>query len=181
MVKNTRGGTGTKSLARKNVSHDSTFDSPPLPIDQFQRVVRVVKMLGNGILLVKDFNNYSLFAHLRNLSRRRISFSQNDVLLVSLRPFENPHKHADVIFLYLTHHLSFISFPNPRDTTDLFVEFGENDPVNKKITNGQEIHEDDIYKVIRYQSTFLLVKILTQHVFGIRFYDSQLFHRPNTK
>ena len=109
MVKNTRGGTGTKSLARKNVSHDSTFDSPPLPIDQFQRVVRVVKMLGNGILLVKDFNNYSLFAHLRNLSRRRISFSQNDVLLVSLRPFENPHKHADVIFLYLTHHLSFIS------------------------------------------------------------------------
>jgi translation initiation factor IF-1 len=132
MVKNTRGGTGTKSLARKNFSHDSTIDSPPLPLDQFQRVVRVVKMLGNGILLVKDFNNYSLFAHLRNLSRRRISFSHNDILLVSLRPFENPHKHADVIFLYLTHHLSFISFPNPRDTTDLFVEFGENDPVNKK-------------------------------------------------
>ena len=148
MVKNTRGGTGTKSLARKNCYSDFTIDSPPLPQDQFQRIVRVVKMLGNGILLVTDYNNLSLFAHLRNLSRRRISFSPNDLLLVSLRPFENPPKHADVLFIYLTHHLSFLSFPNPRDMEDRSVTFGENDPLQEKITNtftnSQEIHVDDI-------------------------------------
>ena len=148
MVKNTRGGTGAKSLARKNVNHDFNIDSPPLPQDQFQRVVTVVKMLGNGIVLVKDFNNLSLFAHLRNLSRRRISLAPNDHLLVSLRPFEHPPKHADVLFVYHHLHLLFISFPNPRDKEDQFVTFGENDPLHEKITNtftnGQEIRVDDI-------------------------------------
>jgi len=126
MVKNTRGGTGTKSLARKNVNRDFEIDSPPLPQDQFQRVVRIVKPLGNGILLVQDSLYNTLFAHLRNLSRRKLSFSPNDALLVSLRPFENPHKHADVLFVYLAAHHSFLTCLNTPDDVIFFQRIRQN-------------------------------------------------------
>lgn len=152
MVKNTRGGTGAKSLARKNVNHDFNIDSPPLPQDQFQRVVTVVKMLGNGIVLVKDFNNLSLFAHLRNLSRRRISLAPNDHLLVSLRPFEHPPKHADVLFVYHHLHLIFISsfIPPVHQESSVDISFEEKKQEETMLDSSvpavstEEISIDDI-------------------------------------
>lgn len=125
MVKNTMGGTGTKSLARKHVSGDSgggggggggTIRLPSGPLEQ---IVIVTKMLGNGMCEVFNNDDKRFIAHIRakfkGRNRRSNDISLNSFILVGIRDWENPCKNVDVVFVYDNSHVSsFHSYPSLR-------------------------------------------------------------------
>lgn len=119
MVKNTKGGTGTKSLARKHVSGDSGGGTIRLPSGPLEQIVIVTKMLGNGMCEVFNNDDQRFIAHIRakfkGRNRRSNDISLNSFILVGIRDWENPCKNVDVVFVYDNSHVSsFHSYPSLR-------------------------------------------------------------------
>ena len=103
MVKNTTGGTGTKSLARKHQrgGHDSKLITPSSDLEQ---ICCVTKMLGNGMCEVYTEDNKRLIAHIRNKFRgrqkRHNMINISSIVMVGLREWENPVKNCDIMEIY---------------------------------------------------------------------------------
>ena len=103
MVKNTTGGTGTKSLARKHLSsgHSNELRLPASPLEV---IACVTKALGNGMLQVTTNNNTVLIAHIRNKFRgkqkRHNMINTFSVVLIGLREWEKPYKNCDILTVY---------------------------------------------------------------------------------
>lgn len=104
MVKNTTGGTGTKSLARK---HQKNTESKGvrLPEDtDLERFGCVTKMFGNGMCEITFDDKTTLLGHIRNKFRgkqkRHNLISLNALVMVGLREWENPRKSCDIIEMY---------------------------------------------------------------------------------
>jgi initiation factor 1A len=102
MVKNTTGGTGTKSLARKHQSGgDYRLRLPECELEQF---AIVTKMLGNGMCEIYTNDNTRLIGHIRNKFRgkqkRNNMLSVNSIVMVGLREWENPIKNCDILTIY---------------------------------------------------------------------------------
>jgi initiation factor 1A len=103
MVKNTTGGTGTKSFARKHQtsSHASQLVIPTSPLEQ---IACVTKALGNGMLEVHTNDDTRLIAHIRNKFRgkqkRHNMISVFAVVLIGLREWETPYKNCDILTIY---------------------------------------------------------------------------------
>jgi len=104
MVKNTTGGTGTKSLARKHQGRGGGNalripETPDLEIFGF-----VSKMLGNGMCEIMTNDEKRLIGHIRNKFRgkqmRHNKLSSNSIVLVGLREWENPAKNCDILTIY---------------------------------------------------------------------------------
>jgi initiation factor 1A len=118
MVKNTTGGTGTKSLARKHqLQGDSNNGKLRLPECEFEIFGLVTKMLGNGMCEIKTNDDMRLIGHIRNKFRgkqkRHNMLSLNQLVLVGLREWEKPSKNCDILTMYEPQHLSMLySFPN---------------------------------------------------------------------
>jgi len=110
MVKNTTGGTKTKSMARKFAAPSSA--ELRLPDGPLELIACVTKPLGNGMLQVTTNDNSVLCAHIRNKFRgkqKRHNFIHNfDIVLIGLREWENPSKNADILFLYDSNHISLL-------------------------------------------------------------------------
>lgn len=114
MVKNTTGGTGTKSIARKHIHSNSSilFPSSPLEI-----IACVTKPLGNGMLEVFTNNNTRLIAHIRNKFRgkqkRHNMINTFAIVLIGLREWEKPYKNCDILFVYDSSQIDILkSIPN---------------------------------------------------------------------
>lgn len=104
MVKNTKGGSGHKSLARKNVSHSSSI---LLPSNELECLATVSKLFGNGMCLVSLSHNsttLNLTCHIRGKFRSRNKSSNlislHSVILVGLRDWETPPRNCDLLFVY---------------------------------------------------------------------------------
>lgn len=107
MVKNTKGGKGAKSMARKSINFTNRmirFSEDPL-----EQYSCVTKMLGNGMCEITLENNSKLMGHIRNKFRgkqkRHNLITVNSIVLVGLREWENPCKNCDIIFVYDANHL----------------------------------------------------------------------------
>jgi len=103
MVKNTKGGKGAKSMARKSVSSaDSSF---PIPTSNMEHIALVTKMFGPACEVILS-DGTILFCHIRNKfkGRRKSSnfISIGSFILVGLREWEtlNPPKNCDLLFVY---------------------------------------------------------------------------------
>ena len=111
MVKNTTGGTGAKSLARKHQVFDDDNDDSNLrlPTNDLEKIAIITKMLGNGMCEVYTNDDLRLIAHIRNKFRgknkRHNLFAIHMFVLVGLREWENPPKNCDIISSF-THELS---------------------------------------------------------------------------
>jgi initiation factor 1A len=112
MVKNTNGGKGAKSLARKlstNDDHDSRLRLPDNHLEQF---AVVTKMLGNGMCSVTTQNNISLICHIRSKfrgrSKRNNLVSVHSIVLVGLRDWENIPKNCDLLHIYNDSHFHLL-------------------------------------------------------------------------
>ena len=119
MVKNTMGGTGTKSLARKHVSSNNSGGALRLPNGPLEQIVIVTKMLGNGMCEVFNNEDVRFIAHIRakfkGRNRRSNDISLNSFILIGIRDWEKPCKNVDVIFVYDHSHVSaFNSYPSLR-------------------------------------------------------------------
>ena len=103
MVKNTTGGTGTKSLARK---HQVRGDGGRLrlPTCELEQIAIVTKMLGNGMCEIHTNDNVRLMGHIRSSFRgkqkRHNLVAISTIVLVGMREWENPYKNCDILTIY---------------------------------------------------------------------------------
>jgi initiation factor 1A len=103
MVKNTTGGTGAKSLARKH-QYSKSENKLRLPEESLEQLACVTKMLGNGMCEIYTNDNTRLIGHIRNKFRgkqkRNNLITPNSIILIGLREWENPIKNCDVLEMY---------------------------------------------------------------------------------
>lgn len=115
MVKNTKGGKGAKSIARKTTSTDvgrlrlSTCD-----LEQF---ACVTKLFGNGMCEIYLNDNTRLMGHIRSKFRGRQKrsniISSYSIVLVGLREWESTPKNCDILCIYDDNQLEQLSsIPN---------------------------------------------------------------------
>ncbi len=102
MVRNTTGGTGTKSLARK---HQTRSDGRLItPSNELELIGCVTKMYGNGMCEVYTNDNTKLIGHIRNKFRgrqkRHNMISPSTIVMIGLRDWENPYKNCDIMEIY---------------------------------------------------------------------------------
>jgi len=108
MVKNTTGGTGTKSLARKHQQTNSgeKIRIPECDLEQF---AFVTKMLGNGMCEIYTNNNVRLIGRIRNAFRgknkRHNLITINSIVLVGLHEWEKIPKNCDIMVIYEPNHI----------------------------------------------------------------------------
>ena len=102
MVKNTTGGTGTKSIGRK---HQTPRDSRlVLSVDEYEKYAIVTKMFGNGMCEIRLNDDTKLIGHIRKKfsgrNKRHNLISAFTIVLVNLRDYEKPPKNCDIISIY---------------------------------------------------------------------------------
>ena len=104
MVRNTTGGSKTKSQARKSFVKSSDIrTSVRTPQNEFELIATVTKLLGNGMCYVSIPSfDHPLICHIRGKFRGR-SKKHNIVnigstVLIGLRDWESPHfKNSDLL------------------------------------------------------------------------------------
>jgi len=170
MVKNTTGGTGTKSLARKNENNGRSRHIR-LSEDELEHYACVTKMFGNGMCEIYTNNNQRLIGHIRNKFRgkqkRHNLISLFSIVLVGLREWEKPAKNCDIMSIYdemqieqlknipsinIEHILQLRTSGSFSKTTDTDVEFTMEEEHIKKtgeeeefvLEKTEEINIDDI-------------------------------------
>lgn len=103
MVKNTTGGTGTKSLGRKYQSNGAD-KRLRLSENEHEKYACVTKLLGNGMCEIHTSDNIKLLGHIRKKMRgkqkRTNLVSAFSIILVGMRDYENPPKNCDVMTIY---------------------------------------------------------------------------------
>jgi len=116
MVKNTTGGTGAKSLARKNeTTHDSgKLRLPECDLEQF---ACVTKMLGNGMCEIYTNDNVRLIGHIRNSFRgknkRHNLITPQSIVMVGLHEWEKIPKNCNIMVMYTSNQIEQIkNIPN---------------------------------------------------------------------
>jgi len=109
MVKNTTGGTGTKSLARKHQVSNSNKGLRLPEHPDLELFGCVTKMFGNGMCEITLNDKTTLLGHIRNKFRgkqkRHNMININAIVLVGLREWENPRKSCDIEEIYDEHHV----------------------------------------------------------------------------
>jgi initiation factor 1A len=111
MVRNLKGGTGTKALARKHsTSNSGSAGNIRLPSCNAEQLAFVSKMFGNGMCEVFTNDNVRLLAHIRNKFRgrqkRQNTISAASVVLVGLREWETSRNNCDILFVYDSNDIS---------------------------------------------------------------------------
>ena len=113
MVKNTTGGKGSKSLARKLTSGSATSHFP-VPSNELESFALVTKMHGPSCdVLLPD--GTKLLCHIRNKFRGR-SKRQNvivisNIILVGFREWESTRKSCDLLYVYDSGEISKVHDP----------------------------------------------------------------------
>ena len=164
MVKNTSGGSGHKSLARKMVSSGKA-NTIRLSQDPSELYGTITKMFGNGMCQVRTEKNEDLMCHIRGKFRGRNKkqnvVSINSTVLVGLREWETPVKNCDLLEIYEHDQLNMIPYSYSIQTASssanitadelIFSESAEQiDDISKNnaktttIAFGDEIDIDDI-------------------------------------
>jgi translation initiation factor IF-1 len=121
MVRNISGGTGTKSLARKLTSNNSSREVPA-PSNEYEKIAIVSKIHGAhcDVVLVED--NATIICHIRNKFRgrnkRNNQISVGSYILVGLRDWQSSDKHSDLLFVY--DNPPYDHLPSLPDHSDVF-------------------------------------------------------------
>ena len=150
MVRNLKGGTGTKALARKhqNSSNNGNVRLPSCNAEQF---AFVSKIFGHGMCEVFTNDNTRLIAHIRNKFRgrqkRQNIVSSSSIILVGLREWETSPTNCDLLCVYDENDIQFISsLPNaPRNIFNRFHNNNNNDlPLAIDFDNLNDEHNDNL-------------------------------------
>ena len=102
MVRNTKGGKGAKSMARKSFASSGTF---PIPTSDMEQFAIVSKMYGPSChVLLNDGS--TILCHIRNKFKGRHKsanlISVGSIILIGFRDWESEtnRKNADLLFVY---------------------------------------------------------------------------------
>jgi translation initiation factor IF-1 len=116
MVKNTTGGTGTKSLARKHQSGGENGHLR-LPECDLEQIACVTKMLGNGMCEIYTNDNTRLIGHIRNAFRgknkRNNLITPQSIVMIGLHEWEKTPKNCNIMEIYTQNQVEQIkNIPN---------------------------------------------------------------------
>lgn len=105
MVKNTTGGSGHKSQARKLVAGKSN-SVVRVSQEAGEKYAIVTKILGNGMCNVTTEDGATLLCHIRGKfkgrNKKNSIISSNSIILVGIREWESIIKNCDLIEVYST-------------------------------------------------------------------------------
>ena len=144
MVRNTIGGSKTKSFARKNAGPVSAIDY--IPKTDLEKTAVVTKLYGHGMcqILTTDTPQLDLMCHIRGKFRGR-SKKQNMIILnsrvvIGLRDWENPYKNCDLISVLTSYEDTKVTYSSCGSTLDNFI-FSNEDTVEEttKLSATSEI------------------------------------------
>lgn len=99
--------------------------------DEGQEYAQITKMLGNGRIEVSCFDGEKRMGHIRGKLRKKVWMSQGDIILVSLRDFQDDQ--CDVIHKYNS---------DEARTLKNVGELPENAKINETDTFGADEDED---------------------------------------
>ena len=125
MVRNTKGGKGSKSIARKSVAASMSSSSLRLPENDLETLAVVTKFYGNMCdILTHDNKTYK--CHIRGKFKgkfKRNSFvSVGKIVLVGFRHYEEPHfLNTDLLYVYDLSEYSQFSFLTKYDLSGLIA------------------------------------------------------------
>ena len=157
MVRNTQGGSKTKSMARKSVSQPTVVDYKPS--DPLERIAVVEKMYGNGMcqVITVDSERLDLLCHIRGKFRGRSKkhnmLTVKSKIVIGLREWESPYKSADLISVLTTYEDTGTETENYKNDSFIFSSEEPTDytsfimPSNDKkdvMEHDDEINIDDI-------------------------------------
>lgn len=110
MTKNSNGGKRAKTFARKHAT--SAPSATLLSTNELERYAIVTKLLGNGMFYATTDDDQNLIGHIRNKFKGRYKHSNlitvGAIILLGLRDWENPPKHADLLHVYETNEIHTI-------------------------------------------------------------------------
>ena len=160
MVKNTKGGSKSKSIARKNVTREHASRDPE-PSNEFEFVAKVEKMLGNGMCHVIDILDKTQYlCYIRGKFRGRQKshnmVSTNSFVLVGKRSWQSEQsRECDLLSILQQKYGDFeenddsgsnlhnsIVFTDKIDEED--EEFVAKQPAIKPLDDDVEVDFDDI-------------------------------------
>ena len=155
MVKNKTGG--NKNKKRKNESEDKFNQRELITKDDGQEYAQVIKLLGNSRMEVKCFDGTNRLCHIRGtLKKKKIWILINDIILVSVREFED--NKCDALIKYNADEVKKLKklgeIPDNVKTNegegdeeekDIGVDFrGEDDTDEDNTINLKELNIDEI-------------------------------------
>jgi hypothetical protein len=152
MVRNTTGGSKTKSIARKSAVPAVAVDYSPK--NDLERLAKVTKIYGNGMCQILTFDHppLDLMCHIRGKfrgkSKKHNLIAINSNIVIGLRDWENPFKNCDLIYVSSSFADTSSHSFDTGYTNDSFV-FSNDLPSSvlpQKITSFQhdDIQHDDI-------------------------------------
>jgi len=149
--KNTKGGKGFKSFARKNISY---LSNTVFPSNELEKIGRVVKFFGNMCqIITQDADGKIYNCHIRGKfkgrSKRSCIISVGKYVLVGFRHFETPvFKNCDLLEVYdettdlpiliNTYDLSTLILPGSLDDDHSLISSTNHDD------NDDNDHDNDI-------------------------------------
>lgn len=151
MVKNLKGGTGHKKLARKHESQ-SNKNKLRLPEEEGEVFGCVTKMFGNGMCEVYTNDNTRLIGHIRGSFRgrqkRHNTITTNTIVLIGLRSWESVLKNCDILYIYSDSDIKqVIDIPNIDIKHLLVLHMGPTytpDSITNDIDFADTVEEEDI-------------------------------------
>ena len=134
MVRNTKGGKGAKSMARKSTASSGTY---PIPTSDMEHFAVVSKMYGPSCDVILN-DGSKLLCHIRNKFKGRHKsgnlISLGSILLIGFRDWESEtnRKNCDLLFVYdnvqansLADRFSLPTIPDPSgasNTSDILFD-----------------------------------------------------------
>lgn len=147
MVRNLKGGTGTKALARKHSTSSSNGNIrlPSCPAEQF---AFISKMFGHGMCEAFLDNDTRLIAHIRNKFRgrqkRQNTITSSSIVLVGLREWETSPNNCDILFVYDEHNLNHIQ-TLPNAPHNLLKRIHSDSLINSFTNTSDLLFHDQLY------------------------------------
>ena len=145
MVKNSNGGKGAKSMARKLVNnYSSNSSSLRLPECELEQFAIVTKMYGN-MFQVYTNDNRDLKCHIRGKfkgrSKRNSFITMGSIVLVGFRHYEAPHfTVCDLLEVYSPHEISSITSLPSFNISSLL-----SNTTNDISGTGTDIHDEFLF------------------------------------
>jgi translation initiation factor IF-1 len=155
MVKNTKGGKGSKGLARKLVnaySESNTKKNIRKPENKYEVFALTTKMYGTMCeVLTNDGKSYKchIRGKFRGRSKRNSIVSIGKILLVGFREFEEPNfKVCDLLEIYEPNEVNELQKMPDIDIRNLIIVDGSNsNEVDDILFTNDEYNNDDLVRV----------------------------------
>lgn len=151
--KNTKGGKAHKK--KKNDSSNESKSNKKADLkDEGQEYGQVTKLLGNCRLEVNCFDGLKRLCHIRGSMRKKVWIKLNDIVLISLRDFEE--NKADVIHKYDLDEVNYLKkegeipddiklYDDEDEPKNIGFEFiGESDEDEDDLPNSADINIDTL-------------------------------------